>query len=45
MKSGKKSVKKKQSTNKTKWDCQNPRVVSCGHDNTIEEKTYVYKKF
>jgi len=29
----KKKKTKKQSTSKTKWGCQNPRVGSCGQDN------------
>jgi hypothetical protein len=31
---------KRQSTTKTKWDCQNLHVVSCGQDNLIEGKTW-----
>jgi hypothetical protein len=45
MKSKKKKKKsiKKQSTSKNKWDCQNSRIESCGHDNPIWGKTK--KKF
>jgi len=40
-KSMKKSIKKK-STNKTKWRCQNPQIITYKQDNPIEVKTYIY---
>jgi len=39
MKSGKNWWKKgikKQNISKTKWDCQNSRIMSSGHHNPIE---------
>ena len=36
---------KNQSTSKTKWDCQNPRVESCGQDDPIKGKNkFNFKK-
>ena len=36
---------KNQSTSKTKWDCQNPRVESCGQDDPIKgKKKFNFKK-
>jgi len=40
-KSMKNSIKKK-STNKTKWRCQNPQIITYKQDNPIEVKTYIY---